>query len=749
MRFVEEKSVFKSMNEFSSDIAPQNRRRQGPHPSSFTCVNNAYCVTSFNAQHHAQGSSVTQTSLVIFDLEANEVVHRLTEANTSVPMKNLTLCVTQHPRYEKVCVTCDTEGQIIFWDCALGSVLRIFVEHAAHIRLPLETNPVNECNFSKCGNFLAIGTHYGSFSVYGYGGPDHFEHTDVEQFTTNDYIPISLMPDTYQIVSSNTGRLVDSDEEGLLCNFNMAPLQRLQARLSYPEARAWLDDKANALRSKILELRRVDENSEKDLCQVAAEEKKRAADQRRRLADRLAEASALSSPPRELPAVPEVSQLLPPVPLQNHEQLSASSRSAGPGVRRIFRKRLRSDSSASIAPESEEEDFDSEEETHKRRSMRLRRASRPSGGMSLRRRAGDQIGKRDIVENDDDDSEVFYKGMKKIKLADKAKETPVIEEEMFCTRCNLVGARERCQGNDGQCKNIFHLSCSDLCGADYRERFLCFDCLLDFYHAHPTTYEYSKKELDDSWLSMQVKDTDMMAPQIGDKCYFVFQAYEVFVTKFFDLLNFAKGDVYWPWRRFPQLQERETRCEVVAIDYEFPKLRGKKVQNELRDFLTIIMKITLRIADPKSEAMVEEDPQLFEVKYFPVNDMSSFLVWHQLFEKRERECRLAPVHSELKFGAEYFHIKEVGSAHPRSRPSSRPSRTRSTTPSKRVPSSTASRPAGANKTTPKARRSSVPGKLSSSTRRSGRASAQKSCRSSTSSRKNPSRATCCSASKTS
>ena len=717
MKYLEDKSVFKNMNEFSSEILQQNKRRNGPNPSSFTCVNNSYCVTSFNALQNVQGSPVAQTSLVIFDLEANEVTHRINRSNTTVAMMNHTLCVTQHPKYEKVCVTCDTEGQIIFWDCALGTALRVFVEHAAHIRLPLETNPVNECNFSKCGNFLAIGTHFGSFSVYGYGGPDHFEHTDVEQFTTNDYLAISLMPDTYQIVNSLGRALGHEADDGILCNFNMNPLQRIASKLSYQEARAWMDEKASALRGRIGELRKVDENSERELSDVAAAEKKRAADQRKRLAEKFVDMSSLTSSHRELPSVPEVTQQpassagLP----QNLEQAASSSKSSIPGRRRIYRKRLMSDSSASISPESEEEDYDSGEETNKRRSERLRKISRQPGGMSLRRRGADHIGKRDIVENEDDNSEDFYKGMKKIKRMDKAKETPVIEEEMFCTRCNLVGARERCQGNDGQCKNIFHLSCSDLCGADYRERFLCFDCLLDFYQAHPTNYEYSKKELDDSWLSMQVKDTDLMAPQIGDKYYFVFQAYEVFVTKFFDLLNFSKGDVYWPWRKYHHLQERETKCEVISIEYEFPNLRGKKVQNELRDFLTIIMKITLRLSDSRTEGMAEDEPQVFDVKYFPVNDMSSFLVWDQLFEKREKECRLAPIHSEVKYGAEYFHIKEVGPAYARNRHSSRTSRTPSTTTSKRGPSSTASRPEGESRTTQTARRSSVPGRSSSST----------------------------------
>ena len=125
--------------------------------------------------------------------------------------------------------------------------------------------------------------------------------------------------------------------------------------------------------------------------------------------------------------------------------------------------------------------------------------------MSLRSRKfveDSSLGKRDIIDNGDDDSEEFYQGFGKARKTDKAKETPVMEEELFCTRCKRVGARERCQGDDDQCNTVYHLNCSDLCGADLRDRFLCFDCLLTYYDIRPAEHEYSKNELDDCWLDM-------------------------------------------------------------------------------------------------------------------------------------------------------------------------------------------------------------------------------------------------------
>lgn len=678
MKYYEDKNIFKNLNDYTSDFASQNKKRTGPNPASFTCVNNSFCVTSFNSIQTVHGDSIVQTSLVIFDMERGEVVHRITQMSTSVNMMTHTLSISLHPRYQKVCVTCDTDGQIIFWDCALGTVLRVFVEHAAHIGLPLESNAVSECNFSKCGNFLVIGTSYGSFSVYGYGGSDLYEHVDVEQFTSTDYNQTMIAPDTYQILNQDSGRIMGEEEdEGFPCNFNLTPRQRIVNSMRYEEARAWLDEKANSMKYRLTELKKVDESSQNDLKEVVLAERRKGMLQKKIFSEKYsAEPSSTNFVGRDLlQQVQEIAGaqmtsssagILPnnnhqtnPAPAQ-YQAESSESRSRSPQQGRggrLIRKRLISESSMSVPSQSDEEFEDSEERNPKRRSQRIRKLKRTTTGMTLRNRAGDNMGKRDTVE-DDDDSDEFYKGFKKIKRVEKAKETPIIEEELFCTRCNKVGAREKCEGKDESCQNIYHVNCSDLCGADFREKFLCFDCLLDFYQTYPTNFDYSKYELDDMWLDIQTKDVDMMAPQIGDKYYFVFQAYESFVSKFFDLLNFKCGDVFWPWRQFPILQEKEVKCEVVSIEYEFPKLRGKKVQNEMKNYLTIIMAIKLRIVEREEESMMEDEEKIFEVKYFPVNDMPSFLVWHSTYEKRVREYIQVPHYSEIKYGNEFYNIKE-------------------------------------------------------------------------------------------
>ena len=111
----------------------------------------------------------------------------------------------------------------------------------------------------------------------------------------------------------------------------------------------------------------------------------------------------------------------------------------------------------------------------------------------------------------------------------------------------------------------------------------------------------------------------------------------MFVSKFFDLLNFKKGDLYWPWRKYPILAEREVKCEVVDIQYQFPKLRNKKIKHDLKNFLTIIMSIKLKILDKNIQEEMEDSDKVFEVKYFPVNDVPSFFIWHYTYEKRVRE----------------------------------------------------------------------------------------------------------------
>lgn len=693
------------MADFGSEFVVHHRRK-GVTNASYSCINNSYFVTSFNLLLNSQGDSLSQTSLIIFDVEQGVEVHRITQANTTVNMATNTLSINQHPKYERVCITTDLEGQIIFWDCLMGVAIRIFVEFASHIGLPLETNSVSDSNFSKCGNFLVVGTNYGSISVYGYGGSDIFEHCDTEQFKLNDYEEINLVPDTYQIVGSNGLEVgTGQDIEVPTINLNGTYHIHLPKSCNFEAARKIMEEKANLNKYKLHEMKKTDENSQKDLKDILLAEKRKALDMKKKLMEIWKDGSTKGRFSKQLEGTVDLEQPLP-TPIQPVSQPTISQgrhllremiepedmSSDSPINRRRLRRAALSESSVSeddLREEPEDNDLeldflDNEDDVRRnRRSTRLLRHTRRGGrdfpslrdGPRTRRsgRLGEDayLGKRDIADNSSDDSEEFYHGFGRARKIAKEKETPVVEEELFCTRCKLVGARERCSGVKEPCGNIYHHICSDLCGADVRDKFLCFDCLLDYYQQYPTNYDYSKTELEDAWLDIQGPDPDMMTPQIGDKYYFVFQAYEMFVSRFFDILNIEKGDVFWPWRKFPYFQDQEVLCQIEAIDYEFPRLRGKKVQNELKEYLTIIMKIKMRILFPvepinqktmdESDGIgIDDSSSTFEIKYFPVNDIPSFLVWFKTYEKRVKDYSAASVYSEIKLGSDYYKIKEVG-----------------------------------------------------------------------------------------
>jgi len=652
---------FKNVQEFSSDLAVHPRKRGVSHVS-FSALNDKYLVTSFNIQHTSQGDSLAQTSLVIYDLNAAEITHRINQQSTTVNMATNTLSVNLHPSMDRVCVTTDIDGQIIFWDCLLGTAIRIFHEHAAHIGLPLESNAVSDCNFSKCGNFLVVGTSYGSFSLYGYGGGECYEHQETEQFLSTDYTDYNLTPDTYQIISLETGLELGKQEEGRFrCNFNMTPHPVHPRGSTYQQGRAQIDERLQQTRFRVAETRQVDEDKLKDVADILKVERRKMIEAKKRVKETLGENRPRKPSPQreeareERPALPSVPTQ--PLPRVVERPVSETSEDDYPrGHKRLRRNQngLVSDGSVSESQLMEpDSDADESESVHNRYAMQTRRRSerlnrlgrRTAGGMVLRSRAEDgQLGKRDIVENSEADSEEFYQHFGRGRKVKEGKETPHAEEELFCSRCRKVGAREKCEGG---CGRVFHVNCGQVSGMGRGDSWKCWECL----PRRGEGLHYSKRELDDMWLDIQCVDPDYMAPQMEDQYYFIPQAYELFLSRFYPLFPFGADEHALPWHLHPQLQDRECKCKVVEIEYEFPHIQSKKNKLDLKNYLTILMKLTLEIVD-------NEQGDRFTVRYFPVNDLPAFLVWHRLYERRAREYFNAPIYSEIKFQGEYLNIKE-------------------------------------------------------------------------------------------
>ena len=319
----------------------------------------------------------------------------------------------------------------------------------------------------------------------------------------------------------------------------------------------------------------------------------------------------------------------------------------------------------------------------RRRSQRLRTRQNQQNnntgrlratGMNLRSRGNQddpRLGKRDpttMSQNSDEDSTDFYRNFGKNrhnKETDVRREQlPVVQEEHFCTRCQKVGAREQCEGagedESHGCHRIYHRECSDLCGADVKNNtsFYCFYCLLKYYAANQReTYEYNKEnDLENSWLEIMEEDTDLLTPQIGDTFYFIWQPYESFVSKFFDILNFKLGKTFWPWDSQTELQSQDTKVLVTNITYEYPEVRGKKKFYEYQTYLTTLMCITLEICTP--EDTMDEGSKTFEIKYFPASDAPSFLIWHKIYERKKKEYQIARNFGDVKYNNEHYSIRD-------------------------------------------------------------------------------------------
>jgi WD40 repeat protein len=281
---------FTQRAELVSDLQSPPYRRRGLNKSSFGSLNDVYVVVSFNLTSNSANEQYTSTCLLIYDLKTQSLVHKLNHGQTKVNMMTNTLAVSQHPIMEQICATTNTQGHIIIWDCTKGIALKMFVEHAGHAGFPLELNTASDCNFSRCGNYLAVGTSYGSFSLYGYGGGDIYQHVDIEQFTNMDFTPVDIFEETQEIICRGTGLTINSPEElaqTFFCTLSMQPLSRINTEMDYRSARSWIDDKAAQLRPRFIEMKKHDDNRNSEVVQVVVTERKRGAEFRKKYREAL------------------------------------------------------------------------------------------------------------------------------------------------------------------------------------------------------------------------------------------------------------------------------------------------------------------------------------------------------------------------------------------------------------------------------------------------------------------------------
>lgn len=220
-----------------------------------------------------------------------------------------------------------------------------------------------------------------------------------------------------------------------------------------------------------------------------------------------------------------------------------------------------------------------------------------------------------------------------------------------CYRCLQGGAQRYCENYD-QCKRAFHDSCCEVRGSwNLRSKiWYCFECTAKniyikekekSFNSLDTKYIFENSICERMWCDITELDLDGLIPQIGDKFYFIPQAYEYFISRFFEMLNFVddpfenakarlqkeqylkeglqsifggnlKQKSYnneenqsdldskqdkekekldkikvWPFENSLDLVQNERLVEIIDVAYEFPCIRNRTIEQKYKKYLTI------------------------------------------------------------------------------------------------------------------------------------------------------------------
>lgn len=275
------------------------------------------------------------------------------------------------------------------------------------------------------------------------------------------------------------------------------------------------------------------------------------------------------------------------------------------------------------------------------RRVRTRRRARLQNETLLRRRR-----RQDLFYSDEESEEGNYYDNTVKKL--KVREAEEIQGDIPCSRCNNLGARISCDGDD--CNKMFHSECSKLRGAKKSRKFYCIECLnLKYSEKKESDLNLSVENLDAGWAFEDFEDFDLICPQVGDTYYFISRAYEKFVTKFHEILAFKESNFIWVSDQLSHSAELENgiKCKVISIDYEWPRVRNRQVLKNLENYLTVIANITLEVTIGGSEVESEFKDTTFTVKYFPTPATDPFLINAEMYENKFEEYKKVGVYSQI------------------------------------------------------------------------------------------------------
>jgi len=196
---------------------------------------------------------------------------------------------------------------------------------------------------------------------------------------------------------------------------------------------------------------------------------------------------------------------------------------------------------------------------------------------------------------------------------------------IICARCEREGATVKC--NSFQCEQFFHEECANKRGLEKDDlHFYCFECWLNKKRSNlgPQTLEPQIIDFSRNWLDFDEQIERHYVPQIGDRVYYLFQGHEDFLREYWEILDYEVNnrESLLPFIYFPSLKS-PTLCEIVAVEYMFPKIRNKKMLKKMW-ILNVLMNVTLKEIGGQELG--------FKIQFCHGENIKSFLVLKDIFE---------------------------------------------------------------------------------------------------------------------
>lgn len=203
-----------------------------------------------------------------------------------------------------------------------------------------------------------------------------------------------------------------------------------------------------------------------------------------------------------------------------------------------------------------------------------------------------------------------------------------------CGRCRLKGCTIKCSN----CFIWFHgYNCCNNSGVFIEDqqikdcfRYRCYECYGKYVIQQAKEFQVKRvpkkvyEKLSRDWI---MKNEKYYVPQLYDRCYYFFQAHELFFKNYFAQLCRCEPESYpeLPWKKLPELTSAPILCQVVNITYEFPdqKVICNNKQELKLNHPSIFMKLKL---------LIEETNETFEVLYTNQDSITEFLILKEVYE---------------------------------------------------------------------------------------------------------------------